>query len=635
MKLIHVFISFLTFFSLFGQVDQNNANQNFHKIYPFESAFALINDIYVSDTGYYFQGVQGWGATECDVVFGKLKLNGDLDFYTTDSTPNEYNMSYVGLTQMDTNFRGNFILGYTNRLFAGPFLLSQPNFTEIDKFGNIVLSTTFDFYSSDSLIFADYGKIIPSNEDSTYYGLFTYANLTTNTTHPRYNESGVLLLKIDQYGDTIFTKKFADPSIQLVKPKWTVCHLQQFKDTSILLSLKEFYNEQIPHGVAFTSKIHLILIDANGNILQQSTFQEGDFSFGGFTFITLTDGSLVLPYYDSKIVLTSQNVQERVYRAVTARIDSNMQIVWKDTLPNIFYPNLTSEVQSVRLLQINDSVFGGAYLYEFDTIYDPSIWHSYRSIPYARIYNKTMDGETVWQRDYHFANISDSINEPTYSLTDFEKTADGGFITCGSYKNHDSLAIGSQGIYGYVLKTNCLGFLGAPESAFSYQISDSFVVNYTNHSIQAGSYLWSFGDGDIVATDEYEKFATHYYESPGTYNVTLIAFGCNGEADTLTTTIIIPETPIDTVVYIGDGTLLTLFPNPVKSGESLVAYVGELNGESATLDLIDYSGKVLYSTYIPKGNTNYFLPTQYATGVYLAALRNNKNLLETERFIIE
>jgi len=635
MKLINVFISFLTFFSLFGQVDQNNANQNFHKIYPFENAFALINDIYVTDSGYYFQGAQGWGSTECDVVFGKLKLNGDLDFYTTDITPYEYNLSYGSLTQMDTNFRGNYILGYTNRLFAGSSILKQPNFTEINMNGNVVLSHTFDFHTTDSLNFYDFGKIIPSKEDSSYFGIFTYLNQTLNTSHPGYNESGVLLLKIDQYGDTIFTKKFAHPANQLIKPQWAVCHLQHLDDHSLLISLKEILNADLPNGVAFICKTHFFSLDANGNPLQQSTFQEGDFSYGGFTFITLNDGSLVLPYYDSKIVTTPQNVQERVYRSVMARIDSNMQIMWKDTLPNIFYSNLTAEVQSVRLLQINDSVFGGAYLYEFDTIYDPSIWNSHRSIPYARIYNKTIDGETLWQRDYHFANITDSINEPTYSLTDFEKTADGGFITCGSYKNHDSLAIGSQGIYGYVLKTNCLGFLGAPESAFSYQISDSFAVNYTNHSVQAGSYMWSFGDGDTLETDEYEKFATHYYESPGTYNVTLIAFGCNGEADTLKTTIIIPETPIDTVVYIGDGTLLTLFPNPVKSGESLVAYVGELNGESATLDLIDYSGKVLYSTYIPKGNTNYFLPTQYATGVYLAALRINKNLLETERFIIE
>lgn len=64
---------------------------------------------------------------------------------------------------------------------------------------------------------------------------------------------------------------------------------------------------------------------------------------------------------------------------------------------------------------------------------------------------------------------------------------------------------------------------------------DSFIVQFNNSSINAASYLWTFGDG-ITSTDTSPR---HEYLTPGTYAVRLIATNpgsCNGD-DTLTTVI--------------------------------------------------------------------------------------------------
>ncbi|MBK9451359.1 MAG: M4 family metallopeptidase [Bacteroidetes bacterium] len=54
-------------------------------------------------------------------------------------------------------------------------------------------------------------------------------------------------------------------------------------------------------------------------------------------------------------------------------------------------------------------------------------------------------------------------------------------------------------------------------------------VRFTNQSTSALSYLWNFGDGSTSTLEN----PTHTYTFVGDYDVTLIAFGCNGSKDTL------------------------------------------------------------------------------------------------------
>ncbi len=54
-------------------------------------------------------------------------------------------------------------------------------------------------------------------------------------------------------------------------------------------------------------------------------------------------------------------------------------------------------------------------------------------------------------------------------------------------------------------------------------------VNFINNSTNATSYLWNFGDGN---TSTYNN-PNHQYTTPGTYHVSLIAYGAGGCNDTL------------------------------------------------------------------------------------------------------
>ena len=55
------------------------------------------------------------------------------------------------------------------------------------------------------------------------------------------------------------------------------------------------------------------------------------------------------------------------------------------------------------------------------------------------------------------------------------------------------------------------------------------IIQFQNNSFSALQYIWQFGDGG-TSNDEHP---VHTYQNAGTYTVTLIAIGCNGQRDTL------------------------------------------------------------------------------------------------------
>jgi len=83
----------------------------------------------------------------------------------------------------------------------------------------------------------------------------------------------------------------------------------------------------------------------------------------------------------------------------------------------------------------------------------------------------------------------------------------------------------------------------SPSAEFSLDISDNIPVNwpiqFTDQTTEYPvSWLWSFGDGQTSL----EQNPQHAFESPGTYEVSLIAFNCFS-SDTTVQTITVEETP--------------------------------------------------------------------------------------------
>jgi PKD repeat protein len=66
------------------------------------------------------------------------------------------------------------------------------------------------------------------------------------------------------------------------------------------------------------------------------------------------------------------------------------------------------------------------------------------------------------------------------------------------------------------------------------------MVSFSNSSVYASTFLWTFGDGSTSTLED----PTHYYSSPGTYPVTLTA-DCNGNQDVAATTIVVSNVSLN------------------------------------------------------------------------------------------
>jgi hypothetical protein len=144
------------------------------------------------------------------------------------------------------------------------------------------------------------------------------------------------------------------------------------------------------------------------------------------------------------------------------------------------------------------------------------------------------DGEPLWTRFYEMGDFNDFFYH-------FTPAPDGGFVCVGRAEFADT-------VRAYVVRTNCMGLLTLPESAFSYQtLSDGNDVAFLNQSqyaypdsIDGGYYVWDFGDGSppSVCGQGYPPNISHSYPSAGQYNVRLWAIVCGDTS--LSSVVVVP-----------------------------------------------------------------------------------------------
>lgn len=619
MKQVNLIVFFLLTFCNYGKTQST-----FQKIYQFQDSFSLIHDIYVTDSCYYFGATTGYG-NSCDIVFGKLDLEGNVDYFERNWTVNEYNMAYSARTQLDTNFRGNFMFGYENWINGFGYL---PQITEVDLNGLVISNFTLNQFYADSLDFYASGKLLVSNEDSTYLAAFTYSDRTTDS-NPSVGfdgEGGVILIKVNPTGDTLWTKRFHNPQTNFYRPQYVINDFFKLEQNYVLsLTEESIFFDDVGNS---WSKVHFFVLDNTGNQIDHHVFQDDINTYGCYGTLALNNGNIIHSYCVSKVFGTTNQYYK--YVPVLSMLNSNYLQVWKDTISTT-WTNLANKISPMELRLVNDSIFAGSFLNIKDTIYEPGNSLTSRNFKSVNVFNRHINGSMIWNRDYVYWSFTDSINEPYYDLWDFEVTNDGGFITSGTVKNYDYLNAGNAGIFGYVLKTNCLGFLDDPISEFSYT-NNSGSVEFTNQSVQAGSYKWIFGDGDTLETSEYIDSVTHVYSEFGTYSVKLIAYGCGGQNDTISKLI---DVNVFSEGYVGNGTLVTIAPNPVFSGESISMYFGDLKDENYKMEVCDVQGKLIYSELILADLTSYIFSLPVSAGTYFVRLMNNEKIVEVEKLIIQ
>lgn len=163
-----------------------------------------------------------------------------------------------------------------------------------------------------------------------------------------------------------------------------------------------------------------------------------------------------------------------------------------------------------------------------------------------------------------------------------------------------------------------------PQAIYCFVITGNR-VSFNNHSQNADSYLWEFGDGSTSALDN----PTHTYTANGTYTVKLIASKCP-LADTNTQTVIIIGVGVEE-----EGTsLFRIYPNPVKDLLN-IATSKEL-GQEIEISVFDEKGKKLmqepaqcFSEGLFKINVSSLL-----SGVYILQIRSIRDeIYKVFRFV--
>jgi hypothetical protein len=164
-------------------------------------------------------------------------------------------------------------------------------------------------------------------------------------------------------------------------------------------------------------------------------------------------------------------------------------------------------------------------------------------------------------------------------------------------------------------------------AAFTFSANTNGMTAFTNSSINATSFHWTFGDGNSDSTAN----PIHTYSSSGLFPVTLIATnGCTTDTlvDTVEIVLVSRAEPISSAI--------TISPNPSRGIFSITANVGA--NQVIQLDVLDVNGKLIrrenISTFDGKLQLQLNLEA-LPKGIYLLSLSGSEGVLATQRIVIQ
>lgn len=108
-------------------------------------------------------------------------------------------------------------------------------------------------------------------------------------------------------------------------------------------------------------------------------------------------------------------------------------------------------------------------------------------------------------------------------------------------------------------------------------------IDFVNHSTGANGYLWIFGDGDSATAVN----PSHQYNSPGQYDVTLIAYGPGGCEDTVQQATLVeivgPETDFTASQTTGCAPLFVTFTDNSSANAGIAGYSWDFGDGNTSL----------------------------------------------------
>jgi len=597
-----------------------NAQYGFQKVYDqYEiDTISILTDIYLLNDSIYFSG-GGRTGNSYGLRFAKVGESGDLESLMRYDIPDHAQRAFYSNVDTDTNFRGNLVNVY--RSYDLDFTSSGYRLIEYSLNGSVEFDSLYDVWGSDSIGVFDQTNLVHDETDSSYVLLINYDDFKENGTSS--NVTGVLLSKVKYTGEEIWSNRiFSESQQNLINTGGL--DLRKRSEEYYNLHYREVRNGSVNLG-NYWAKQHFAVLDDTGNVVSDKVFQDGTYCYT-FSEAFFDGDTIYLQYFDSKLYDEGQNSAHYKAKPVLAKIGPNMEILWKNELQDFWSQSPDPPGSMKRIRKVNDTSFVGARNYInliSETPSDLPLIYTNK----VKLYNFTNKGRYNWIREYNYYPI-DSIKDPWYEINDIEIMPDGGFVLGGESWNRDSINQGKPGQFAYLLRTNCLGFLSPPQAQFEYE-SEKNEVLFINNSMNAGSYTWYFGEKDSLRTGESVDSVTHVYEYGGLYEVTLIAHGCNGEADTVKLTINVEQGAYGN---IGDN-YFSLYPNPVQQGNLITIETG--NVENGELHFFDAQGKLVKTVALPDAKSIYFIEHDFSAATYVLQLSSKGEVLQRRKLVVQ
>ncbi len=512
------------------------------------------------------------------------------------------------------NHNGNIVVSFRNAYSGESWRqrVQEVDFTDFTLVSDVLLDTLAEHLN---LRVFDGSSIIQNESDSTYLMFITTVDTSFNIGEPGW--TGCNLVHLSSTFQILNVKKYFVAGWVL-----SAREIIQLSDDEFLLLLKNSWQSattslEIDHTI-------IKKVNAQGDELWSWESMDNQKDIQQRALTPTVDGGFLYTYFKGFPISNGWS-----YIPTLRKLNSNMQEDWSMSIG----PLVSNWYWSFADIEaINDTLFvtvgGVTRINEIDIGQRGS-----------RLLQFSLDGEKFWQREFFYFpyNYPDYWNLPDNYINDLALTSDGGYIMAGTAINYEFGETGNPTDYGWVIKLNCLGFMGAPEAAASYEIQDNFAVQFVNTSTQGGSYTWNFGDGTVLETGENADTVVHHYNGFGTYMVQVIAHGCNEESDTLEF-FVSPKLHANPYpVTEGEG-YFTFFPNPVVSGNPFYVYLNDIsthNGKEVKLRFHNNSGQHVTDYRLSCQQGAYMINPTLASGVYHVGLYVGDEAVQVRKLVVD
>lgn len=583
----------------------------------FGADYAYIQTGLETDSGYYVSGMVLDAANypRAELLLGFMHRNGEAEVVLRNyDTLNSQRVAFWE-NSMFLNDRGNFVTCYTNC----DTQTCYPRLKEISPTGQLVTDIRYNaLIESISGTTLDYGTVIQKKSDSSYVII---SNVEDGTISSAF-DNGVMYFHLDKNFNALDTQFFVSPNNSR---SYAPMDILELTNGSVVLMISRL---RILGGAVINNEIDVLFItlDANGATLDTRYYSDGPVTSLPFALHRCTEGGYLFAY--------SKGIWDDItngwkYENYLCRVDDTFNLLWKQRMiPHTV--GLEGDFSNRAIKSTPDGYYitaGGNYIRDSNNVYQRTL----------QLCKFDSNGIFLWKRHHYKIETTQdtTYGVPVADLRDLLVKSDGGYAMIATMKDYPQLNLGNNGVYAYIVETNCLGFRGTPLAAASHTLESNYGVTFFNTSMQAGSYTWIFGDGTSLDTDEYTDTIAHTYPGDGPYTVRLIARGCEQEHDTLTFDVFPALMEDSSVVVDAPGGFL-IYPNPAGSTEALHIYINPVGteGEMLTLEFTALNGSVAARYSLPAEGGDFVLPHQLAQGEYMARILFHDSQLHRTRFVV-